>query len=104
MSKKNKILNVIRICWACTRKQEIEVMEMTITESTRHEKYRELLNTKPVKDVIEERQLRWYGHLKQTREKKTKRYSGRPRRICQENVRAAIRNRGKEMEEVTNII
>ena len=111
--------------WACTEKQKrkLEVMEMrflrkidgkTRMDKIRNEKFREKLSSKPIREVVEESQLRWFGHVKRMGEERitrriyearpgVRRKKGRPRKEWQNEVIEAVKNRGKDWREATRL-
>ena len=81
----------------------------------RNETYRTNLNVRPVKEVIEEGQLRWRGHLHRMQKERIakrvyearipeKRKRGRPGKTWEDDVRMAIERRGSTGPEAKKIM
>jgi hypothetical protein len=107
-----------------TQKSKIRCTEMrflrkiegkTRMDHIRNETFRQILNTKPVEEIVQEGQLRWLGHMYRMEEDRIpkrayearaigKKGRGRPRKKWNEEVKQAVENRGmnwKEIKELT---
>jgi hypothetical protein len=74
-----------------------KIEEKTRQERLRNSTFRENLKVRqPILEAIEERQMRWFGHINRMADEKI--VKGQPRRT--ENIKAAVEKRGGSWEEV----
>ena len=108
---------------AATTDSQIQAAEMkylrrvankTRFDRERNSKIREEVGVRPAMDMIEEKQLKWYGHVKRMGPERItrrvveareweKRSRGRPRKTWLNNIEDYGRKRGKSMAEMDTL-
>ena len=91
-----------------------KITNKTRKDRERNTNIREQLNIKPITQIIENKQLKWYGHIKRMEKQRIprkvmetrmeeKRTRGRPRVTWMETIEKAGKRRGKTIKELNKL-
>ena len=90
------------------------IMGKTRRDRIRHERIRDGLKQKSVDEILQKRQLKWFGHVVRMDERRTprqimdarmegRRGRGRPRKLYMDKIEDIARKTGKEVGEMNRM-